>query len=71
MSLSKMTVEKAIKVTGAEPGTSPDLKKLALQEVLPILHYLLSQIPWYKRLFFGAAALIGAIDDFLEDLIDA
>lgn len=45
-------------------ATADDLDE-AIQRVLPLLELLWSDIPWWKKVFVGLKALIGALRGYL------
>jgi len=67
MALKQSDIRKAVIEAGSKTGTSPYMKNMALQEVLPILIAIVEDMGWFRRIFVGLRTLIKVLREYLGD----
>lgn len=69
MSLKAQDVRRAVNSVAADPANDFSVNDLleAARRFRPVLLVLWSRIPWWKKIIIGLKALLGALDDYLEE----
>ena len=66
MALTTKNVHMAVLKAGQGVGTSPFMKNMAIEEVLPILVAIVEDMGWFRRVFVGIRTLIKVLRMYLK-----